>query len=44
MDLGSLVPGVPDDGVGEVVLLYSHLPARHHVGHDVLGRGVDVDP
>ena len=43
-DLGPLVPGVPYDGVGEVVLLDPHLPARHHVRHNVLTRGVDVDP
>ena len=28
--LGFLVPGVPDDRVGEVVLLDPHLPSRHH--------------
>ena len=42
--LGFLVPGVPDDRVGEVVLLDPHLPPRHHVGHDVLVRSVDVNP
>ena len=42
--LGFLIPGVPDDGVWEVVFLDPHLPARHHVGHDVLVRGVDVNP
>ena len=41
-----LVPGVPDDRVGQVVLLYPHLPPGHHIGHDVLvgQRGVDVNP
>ena len=42
--LGFLVPGVPDDGVGKVVFLDPHLPARHHVGNDVLMRSVDVNP
>ena len=42
--LGFLLPGVPDDGVGKVVFLDSHLPAGHHVGHDVLVRSVDVNP
>ena len=42
--LGLGVPGVPDHRVGQVVLLHSHLPARHHVGHDVLVWRVDVDP
>ena len=42
--LGFLIPGVPDDGVRKVVFLDPHLPARHHVGHDVLVRSVDVDP
>ncbi len=41
--LGLVVPRVPDDGVGEVVLLDAHLPPRHHVGDDVLRRGVGVD-
>ena len=42
--LGFLIPGVPDDGVGKVVFLDPHLPARNHVGNDVLMRGVDVNP
>ena len=42
--LGFLIPWVPDDGVGKVVFLDPHLPARHHVGHDVLVWCVDVDP
>ena len=44
--LGLLGPGVPDDRVWQVVLLYPHLPAWHHIGHDVLmGQwGVDVNP
>lgn len=44
--LGLLRPGVPDNRVWQVVLLYPHLPAGHHIGHDVLmgQRGVDVNP
>ena len=41
--LGLVQPGVPDDGVGEVVLLDAHLPAGDDVGDDVLGRRVGVD-
>ena len=41
--LGLVHPRVPDDGVGEVVLLDAHLAAAHHVGDDVLGRGEGVD-
>ena len=41
--LGLVEPGVPDDGVGEVVLLDAHLAAADHVGDDVLGRGERVD-
>ena len=42
--LGLVYPRIPDDGVGEVVLLDAHFPARHHVGDDVLRGGVGVDP
>ena len=42
--LGFLLPGVPDDGVGKVVFLDPHFPARHNVGHYVLVRSVDVNP
>lgn len=42
--LGLLVPGVPDDGVGEVVFLNPHFPTRHHVCDNVLVRRVDVNP
>ena len=41
---GLVYPRIPDDGVGEVVLLDAHFPARHHVGDDVLRGGVGVDP
>ena len=37
-------PRIPDDSVGEVVLLDAHFPARHHVGDDVLRGCVGVDP
>lgn len=42
--LGLLVPGVPDDGVGEVVFLNPHFPTRHDVCDNVLVRRVDVNP
>ena len=42
--LGLVYPRIPDDGVGEVVLLDAHFPARHHVGDDVLRGGVGVYP
>ncbi len=41
--LRAVRPGIPDDGVREVVLLNAHLPARHDVGDDVLRRSVRVD-
>ena len=42
--LGLVYPRIPDDSVGEVVLLDAHFPARDHVGDDVLRGGVGVDP
>ena len=39
-----VVPRVPDDSVGKVVLLDAHFPPRHHVGDDVFRWRVGVDP
>lgn len=39
-----LLPGIPHDGVGEVVLLHAHLPAGHDVRDDMLRLRVLVDP
>jgi len=38
-----LLPGIPHDGVGEVVLLHAHLPAGNDVRDDVFRLRVLVD-
>lgn len=38
-----LHPWVPNDGVGEIVLLDTHLPTRNYVGYDVLLRRILID-
>lgn len=38
-----LLPGIPHDGVGEVVLLHAHLPTGDDVRDDVLRLRVLVD-
>jgi len=38
-----LLPGVPDDGVGEVVLLHAHLPTGNDVCDDVLRLRILID-
>lgn len=38
-----LLPGIPHDGVGEVVLLHAHLPAGDDIRDDVLRLRVLVD-
>lgn len=38
--LGFFNPWVPDDSVGEVVLLYAHLTPGYYVGYDVFVWGV----
>lgn len=39
-----LLPGIPHDGVGKIVLLYAHLSAGNDVRDDVLRLRVLVDP
>lgn len=39
-----LLPGIPDDGVGKVILLHPHFPAGNDIRNDMLRLRVLIDP